>query len=111
MTSASRIPHSVKFMEEVLTPDGGGGFEKSWVLRLETYAEFKHLRGSETALAGRLTGTHTQIMRLRANAATLAIRTTWKASDEKGKAYNIRDVTPTEDRKWVDVLTESGVNT
>ena len=109
MTSASRIQHRVKFSEEVLTPDGGGGFEKSWVERLETYAEFKHLRGSEAVMEGRMTGTHTQVIRVRASSSALAIKVTWKATDETGRAYNIRDVTPTEDRKWVDVLAESGV--
>ena len=108
-TGASSIPHRVTFSEEVLTPDGGGGFEKEWIERLTTYAEYMHLNGSETVIAGRLTGTHTQVMRVRSTVSTRTIELTWKATDELGTAYNIRDITPTEDRAWLDILAERGV--
>jgi head-tail adaptor len=109
MSSASRVQHRVTFAAEVRTPDGGGGVTIAWVDQFTTYAEYMHLNGSETVIAGRITGTHTQVMRLRSTAQTRAINTLWKATDEQGRAFNLRDVTVTEDRKWLDVLATRGV--
>lgn len=107
---ASRIQHRVTFSERTLVPDGGGGHTQEWVERLTTYAEYKHLGGSEAVMEGRMNGTHTQVMRVRASASTRAINVTWKATDEGGRDYNLRDITPTEDRAWIDILAERGVS-
>ena len=109
MSGASKVQHRVTFSEEVRTPDGGGGITIERVERFTAYAEYMHLSGSESVIAGRIAGTHTQVMRLRSTPQTRGITPLWKATDGTGRAFNLRDVTLTEDRKFIDVLATRGV--
>ncbi len=108
MSGASTIQHRVTFSIREEYDDGYGNTVGQWVPVATLFAEFKHLRGSETVLANRLSGSHIQVMRIRASTTSQRISTDWKATC-RGVDFNIRDVTPTEDRAWIDVLAEAGV--
>jgi hypothetical protein len=83
-----------------------GEFEEAF----QTDGEFIHLRGGETVLASRLQGRHVQVIRVRATALPQPVDSDWRVTDVvTGVAFNIRDVTVSEDRRSVDLLCESGV--
>lgn len=110
MSGASALQHHVELSEYAEIDDGHGGFDQGWLVKLSTRAEFIHLRGSETVMAGRLSGKHTQVIRIRSSSIARSITTDWKVKDTTtGTEFNIRDVTPTEDRRSIDLLCESGV--
>ncbi len=110
MSSAGRLRERVAFDERGAASDGLGGAEAAFVERFNRAAEYIHLRGGEGVLAARLGGRHTQVVRVRADRQTRAVTTDWRLRDVRTEAaFNIRDVTATPDRKWIDLLCERGV--
>lgn len=113
--TAATLFHQVAFLErELVNPDypyDYGNTISAWVERFACRAAFTHLKGGdETVMAGRLAGTHYQVIRVRKTPQTDAITTAWAVRDEAtATGFNIRDVTPTEDRACLDLLCQSGV--
>lgn len=92
--------------------DGAGGTISAFVEQFTRRASYIHLRGGEDVLAARLEGRHVQVVRVRADSSTRTVTTDWRISDKRsGVAYNIRDITPSGDRMWLDMLVEKGVAT
>jgi hypothetical protein len=61
-------------------------------------------------MADRLQGQHTQIVFIRRSAGARLVTTDWRVHDlRSGTKYNIRDITITEDRMYIDFLCQSGV--
>ena len=91
--------------------DGLGGRTSVWVERFpHRRAAFTHLRGGETVLAARLAGRHQVAINVLTSAAVRKVTAEWRIRDVRtGTIYNIRDVTPSEDRSSIDFLCESGV--
>lgn len=109
-SSAGTLRERVTFSEPTYSDDGGGGVHAAFCQRFTVWAEFIHLRGGEAVLAGRLAGKHAQIIRVRLSSATRCIKADWRVVDRKtSTVFNIREVVETVDRKWIDVLAESGV--
>jgi len=108
MTGASSLQHTVTLSSYDEVDDGMGNSYGEWVARLNVHASFKHMNGNETVMAGRLQGRHAQVFRIRASEAARLITTEWKITYRRTD-FNIRDITPTKDRKWLDILAESGV--
>ena len=109
MTASSFI-HTVILSKRDMVDDGMGNEYGQWVEQFRTRAAYLHLKGSETVMAGRLQGRHTQVISVRASSLTIAISTDWKLTDATtGIAFNIRDKTVNEDRATIDLLCESGV--
>lgn len=98
----------VTLSEPVHISDGYGNTTDGWNARGTVWAEVIHLKGGETVMAARLTGTHTQVFRIRQSSLSLAISTDWKAEAD-GVAFNIRDVTRDPLGRFDEVLCESGV--
>ena len=81
-----------------------------WQDRGEVWAQYTHLRGGETVLAGRLQGRHTQIIRLRSSAVSRQVAADWRVTDARtGTEYAVRDVTIDPGGAFVDLLCERGV--
>lgn len=100
----------IAFDKRDQSSDGGGGITTAFSEQFVLWASYTHLRGGETVIAGRLEGKHPAIIRVRASVNSRLIGTDWRARDERaGTTYAIRDVTWTPDRKWIDLLCESGV--
>ncbi len=94
--------------EEVENVDGNT--EGDWQEKFQLRAGYIHLRGGETVLAGRLQGQHSQVIFVRASALSRQVTTDWRVRDVRtGRSYNIRDITPSDDRLWLDFLCQSGV--
>ena len=91
-------------------PNDYGNTVAEWVDQGEVWAQFVHLRGGETVIAGRLQGRHTMVMRVRASPLTRSVTAEWKVTDAgTGAEYAVRDVTPLPDRSGLDLLVEGGV--
>ena len=93
------------------SPIDYGGTVADWSDQGTVAAEFVHLRGGETVMAGRLQGRHPLVVRVRASALTREVGPDWRLTDTRtGTVYAVRDVTvhPDGDRAWIDILCESG---
>ena len=92
------------------SPADYGVVEDVWERQFVRRAEYVHLRGGETVIAARLQGTHPQVVRVRAGSHTRTVTTDWRIVDMRtGTEMNITDITPTEDRQWLDFLCKVGV--
>jgi SPP1 family predicted phage head-tail adaptor len=109
-TDAGQLIERVAFDKKGAASDGLGGTTATWAEQFQRRAGFTHLRGGETVLAARLEGTHTIVIRVRSSTETRTVTTDWRARDVRtGTIYNIKDITPTEDRMFLDILAQSGV--
>ncbi|MDH2092101.1 head-tail adaptor protein [Rhizobium pusense] len=117
--SAGDLFHRVAFDKREEIDRGDGVFVGQWVEQFQVRAGFAHLRGGESVMADRLQGQHTQVIFVRSSSQTRAVDTDWRVRDVRrgefvngewvGSEFNIRDVTPTNDRQWLDFLCQSGV--
>lgn len=90
--------------------DGHGGTSTAFVEQFVVSAQVTAMRGGESVMQARLAGQHVQVVRVRSSSSTRLVTPTWRARDARsGAIFNIRDVTPSEDRAWIDFLCESGV--
>lgn len=109
--SASSLFEHVAFESPVpVSGDGGGGVLNGFTRQFYERAEFIHIRGSESVLANRLEGRHVQVIRVRSSQASRAATTDWRIVNTRtSEVFNIRDITPTVDRGFLDCLAERGV--
>lgn len=113
--SAGDLHYKVDCQKEVAGVDelgnpvpGAGG----WTTQCTVRAAYRHLRGGEDIMAGRLQGRHTQVITVRASSQTRQITAGWRLIDARdGTVFNVRDVTAETDRMWVSLLCERGVAT
>lgn len=106
--------HIVAFdAREVVNPDSPADYGNTvddWEEQFQARAGYVHLRGGETVIASRLQGVHLQVIFVRRSSNSLLVRADWRIRDTRtGTTFNIRDITATEDRQWVDFLCQSGV--
>ncbi|MGV1913858.1 head-tail adaptor protein [Agrobacterium vitis] len=107
--SASDLFHLVAFDQRQEIDRGDGVTVGQWVEQFQVRAGFIHLRGGESVMADRLQGQHTKIIFVRASSQTRQVGTNWRVRDvQAGAEFNIRDITPTTDRRWIDFLCQSG---
>jgi SPP1 family predicted phage head-tail adaptor len=89
--------------------DDDGNYVGDWVEQFQCAAGFIHLRGGESVLASRMQGQHVQVIFVRAWSQSKAVTAEWRVRNVRtGIAYNIRDITPSLDRAWIDFLCQSG---
>ncbi len=112
MTAArmtSDLYHKVAFDEREAVDRGDGVTVGNWVEKFQVRAGFMPLRGGESVMAGRLQGQQTAIIFVRSSLQTRAVNTDWRVRDVRsGVSYNIREITRTRDRFWLDFLCQSG---
>lgn len=108
---AGDLDHRVAFDKPVgsVTPTGGQVTE--WQEQIAgVWAAMKFLRGSETVIAARLSGRQPVVVTVRASGATRAIGPTWRMRDlRSGTIYAIRSIILSDDRAFVELTCESGV--
>lgn len=105
-----RVGFEARVEENPDSPVDYGNTEAAWVEQFERRAEYIHLRGGETIQAARLAGRHVQVIKVRSDTATRTVTTDWRAVDKRtGDIFNVRDVTPSKNRQWLDLLCEKGV--
>ncbi|MBZ5760276.1 phage head closure protein [Rhizobium sp. VS19-DR104.2] len=108
--SAGDLYYRVAFDSRVEADDGAGNTVGDWEEQFQSRAGFTPLRGGEAIMAGRLQGQQTKIIFIRSSIASRQVTLEWRVRDMRtGETYNIREITPTEDRMWIDLLCQSGV--
>jgi head-tail adaptor len=113
-SGAGELRYRVTFAERDQTEDEFGNVSQGWVDRFTISANIIPRLGGETVMAARLGGMQPVIIRVRTSPATVQITTDWKATDERGKVYNIRTaVDPlqgdSDSGRYIDMLAETGV--
>lgn len=107
---AGSLTERVVFERRATIDNEDGNVLGSWVPVFEVSAGYIHLRGGEDVMAGRLQGQHVQVIFVRSSSDSRAVDASWRVRDKRtGDCFNIRDVTPTTDRKWIDLLCQRGV--
>jgi SPP1 family predicted phage head-tail adaptor len=108
--SAGDLFFLIAFDKRIEVDDGAGNTIGGWQEQFQCRAGFAHLRGGESVMADRLQGQHTQVIFVRRSSATRQVSTDWRIRDVRtGVSFNIRDITPSDDRLWIDFLCQSGV--
>ncbi|NTF07182.1 head-tail adaptor protein [Agrobacterium rubi] len=108
--SAGDLFHSVAFDKRVEQSDGAGNTKGSWQEQFQRRAGYINVRGGEAVMADRLEGQRTQVIFVRACSQSKTITPEWRVRDTRtGVIYNVREVTATIDRLWIDILVQSGV--
>lgn len=111
-SGAGPLYQHVAFEKKGTASDGAGGTTTAWVEQFHCRAGYTHLRGGENVMAARLEGTHSIVVRVRASSNTRLVTTDWRVKDARSSVvFNIRDITPSDDRAFLDVLVQSGVAT
>lgn len=106
----SKLQERVAFEQKQPSSDGGGGTQSNWTEQFQEFAEYIHLRGGEAVQAARLSGRHTQVIRVPASSLSRAATTEWRIRDTRtGEYYNIRDIEPETNRKFISFTCERGV--
>lgn len=118
-TKAGDLVYRVAFLQREEGDDGMGNTLSKWVEKFQCHAAYRHLRGGEGVMAGRLSGKHPQLIIVRVSSLTREITSDWAVRDVRqsqmidgvisGTAFNIRDITHETDRMFITLLCESGV--
>ena len=107
---SGQLHYQVALLKRIEQDDGMGNTVSDFVEQFQTRAEFIHLRGGESVLAGRLQGKHTQVIRVRNSSSTRMISTDWMLRDVRtGKSFDIRDIEQEVNRQFIALTCESGV--
>ena len=107
---AGDLYYRVAFDKRAEVDDGYGNTESDWVEQFQCRAAYRHLRGGESVMAGRLQGRHSQVIIVHASSQTRQVSTEWRVRDARdGTVFNIRDVTAETDRMFISFLCERGV--
>lgn len=85
--------------------DANGDLIGAWRTLFETRARLQNIRGGETVMAERLEGNQPVIITIHWQSAAASLTTADRVVDARsGQIYDIKNITPDEWRKWVDVL-------
>lgn len=110
--SAGKLDKRIAFESPVETSDGAGGTVDGWAAQFTVSAGYTRLRGGETVLASRLSGTQPTVIRVRASTQSRLITTDWRGVDARsGEVFNIRAIIESDDRAYLEITAESGVAT
>lgn len=108
--TAGQLRYAIRFERRKDAPDGYGNTISTWQGEYECRADMTWLRGGENVLAARLQGVRTMALMIRDCVAARAITSDFRAVDKRtGDIFNIRSVSPNENRAYIDVLCETGV--
>ena len=91
--------------------DDEGNTQTGFVTQFSLRAAYRHLRGNEQVIAGRLGGVHPVVVIVRENSLSRQITADWQLVDARdGTVFAVKDVTPNvQDRSMIDLLCQWGV--
>lgn len=100
-----------RFEKRSESADGYGNTVSTWSAQFTAWTGRRDLRGGEGVMASRLEGKQPAILTVRAaTSTTRTITTDWRAVNvNTGQVMNVRSVTETPDRKFIEMLCEAGV--
>lgn len=105
---AGRLDRRASFWSPALISGQGGEQQSGWMQEMTVWANVRWLRGAEVVIAARLAGRQPAVITIRKSDVASEITTDWKMV-LAGADYAIRAIVPTEDRRWIEVTVEGGV--
>lgn len=107
---AESLRDRVAFDKHTTADDGYGGTIAAFAEQFVVAAGFQYLKGGESVLSARLTGTQPVIIRVRKSSQTDQIKTDWRARDARaGTVYNIKSIMPAPiNGYFLDIMATSG---
>lgn len=110
--AAGELRELVALEEFAEVDDGRGNITAAWTERARCAARIQYLRGSEAVMQSRLQGKQPIAITVRRTPAVMEATTAWRARDlRNGGEWQIRSISPSERRDYVDFLCERGVVT
>ncbi len=107
---AGELRERVAFDQIAESDSSYGIVAGEWEEQFITAARIRFLVGSEPVIAQRLQGVQPAVITVRSFIATRRVDTSWRARNVRtGEIFNIRSVTPGEDKAYIDFLCEAGV--
>ncbi len=107
---AGLLTERFEFQEREQAGDGYGNEQGAWRPQFERSVGRLMLRGGEQVMASRLEGRAPAVITIRACSQTRRITTDWRARDVRSEdIWNIRSISPSEKRDYIDLLVEKGV--
>lgn len=109
---AGELRERFEFQERERVKDGYGNEEGAWRPRFERAGRRQMLRGGEQVMASRLEGRAPAVITVRACSQTRRATTDWRLRDVRSEElWNIRSISMSEKRDYLDILVEKGVAT
>lgn len=109
---AGQLRERFEFQERERVEDGYGNEQGPWRARFERAGRRQMLRGGEQVMASRLEGRAPAVITVRACSQTRTVTTDWRLRDVRNEdLWNIRSISPSEKRDYLDILVEKGVAT
>lgn len=107
---AGTLRERVAFDKRTTIPnDGAGNTVGPWAEQFTCAAAIVFMKGGEPVMAARLAGVQPVAVTVRRFAQTVTADTAWRIRDARsGAVFNIRSVTPSADRKWIEFTCEVG---
>lgn len=110
MTAIGKLDRRIAFDEPTSSPNGQGGIIAGWQERLQTWANFRFLRGGEIVQAARLEGRQPVVVTVRSSSLTKSITPEWRMRDLRtGTVYAVRSCPPPGREGHIEITCESGV--
>lgn len=112
--SAGRQRALLHFQRREAVEDDYGNTEASFVTVFTDGAELIPLKGSESVIAARLTGTQPYVVRVRSNSNTRAVGPAWRILDARNpsRVFNITAIADmTQKNAYLDIMATEGVVT
>lgn len=107
---ADRLHEHIAFDKPVEQSDGQGGTVNGWQEQFQCRAHYRFLRGGESVQAARLEGRQPLVITVRSSSETRQVETQWRIRDVRtGTVFQVKAINPTEDRRFLEILAESGV--
>lgn len=104
--TVAQLRENVRFEQRAL--DAHGERLDDWVAGPTARARIYSLKGGEAVLQSRIQGVQPVVITVRAWSETRAVTNAWRIVDNRsGQIYDIKAVTPTEDRNWIDFLADA----
>lgn len=110
--TAGALKHRLRFEARSTVIDDYGNEQGDFAEQFVRWAEIMPLRGGETVMAARLTGTQPVIIRVRRDAETRQIEAHWRAVDERTDEVYALKSPPTDmedSRAYLTIVAEAGV--
>jgi len=108
--ASARLYEHIAFDMPTQVSDGQGGTVDDWEEQFQCRAHYRSPRGGETVQAARLEGRQPMGITVRSSSNTRQAKTEWRIRDvHTGTVIQIKAIQRTEDRRYLEILAESGV--
>lgn len=107
--SAGDLREVLNIQNYIEIDDGYGGIISEWQTAFVAPARIRTLKGGETVIASRLTGTQTLVATIRYQPEIENAGPDWRAKNGRSETvYDIKSITIDERKAFVDILMETG---